>query len=39
MEGTHFAFEVAVQLPLWMDAAPNRSNSNFTAMFGLRFLF
>ncbi|MFM7808705.1 MAG: hypothetical protein ACKPEA_12400 [Planctomycetota bacterium] len=38
MEGTRFAFEFAVQLPLWENST-NRGNSAFMAMFGLRFLF
>ena len=38
MEGTRFAFEFAVQLPLWQSSV-NRGDSEFTAMFGLRFLF
>ena len=38
MEGTRFAFEFAVQLPLWENSF-NRGNSNFMAMAGLRFLF
>ena len=38
MEGTRFAFEFAVQLPLWQTSM-NRGDSDFTAMFGLRFLF
>lgn len=38
MEGTRFAFEFAIQLPLWENSY-NRGNSNFMAMAGLRFLF
>lgn len=38
MEGTRFAFEFAVQLPLW-ENSNDRGNSSFMAMFGLRFLF
>lgn len=38
MEGTRFAFEFAIQLPVW-ESSSNRGNSNFTAMAGLRFLF
>lgn len=38
MEGTRFAFEFAIQLPLW-ESSYNRGNSNFMAMAGLRFLF
>lgn len=38
MEGTRFAFEFAVQIPVWENST-NRGNSAFTAMFGLRFLF
>ena len=38
MEGTRFAFEFAVQLPVWENSF-NRGNSNFMAMAGLRFLF
>ena len=38
MEGTRFAFEFAVQLPLWQTSV-DRGDSEFTAMFGLRFLF
>ena len=38
MEGTRFAFEFAIQLPVW-ESSYNRGNSNFTAMAGLRFLF
>jgi hypothetical protein len=38
MEGTRFAFEFAVQLPLW-EQSRNRGNSAFMAMVGLRFLF
>lgn len=38
MEGTRFAFEFAVQLPLWENST-DRGNSAFMAMFGLRFLF
>ena len=38
MEGTRFAFEFAIQLPVWENSY-NRGNSNFMAMAGLRFLF
>ncbi len=38
MEGTRFAFEFGIQLPLW-ESSTDRGNSSFTAMFGLRFLF
>jgi hypothetical protein len=38
MEGTRFAFEMAVQFSLWQEAT-NRGDSTITAMVGLRFLF
>jgi hypothetical protein len=38
MEGTRFAFEMAVQFSLWQEAT-NRGDSTITAMIGLRFLF
>lgn len=38
MEGTRFAFEMAVQFSLWQESV-NRGDSTITAMVGLRFLF
>ncbi|MFM1829783.1 MAG: hypothetical protein RLZZ558_123 [Planctomycetota bacterium] len=38
MEGTRFAFEMAIQFSLWQQST-NRGDSLFTAMVGLRFLF
>ena len=38
MEGTRFAFEMAVQFSLWQQST-NRGDSTITAMMGLRFLF